>query len=168
VGACACGPRYPLPALCALVYDRVVPYAPRRPGRPKKLSDPDLACLAVAPVLVGTELEGGLRMCHARPEQLSLHPRHQPHVYALAARRLPARSACIWRDWSIGGPAKRFTHLMVPPSGATGVLPRPIRNLNDRSDETSRSDQASASGTAAGQCWILEVHGRLVAILPAT
>jgi len=43
-----------LTALYVLIDDHVIPPAgPRRPGRPKKLSDAELACLAVAQVLLG-------------------------------------------------------------------------------------------------------------------
>jgi hypothetical protein len=42
-----------LTALYVLIDDHVVPSGRRRPGRPKKLSDAELACLAVAQVLLG-------------------------------------------------------------------------------------------------------------------
>jgi hypothetical protein len=44
--------------------DHVIPSAPRRPGRPKKLSDAELVCLAVAQVLLGARSEHHwLRLC---------------------------------------------------------------------------------------------------------
>ena len=54
-------------ALYVLIDDHVIPSGRRRPGRPKKLSDAELVCLAVAQVLLGARSEHHwLRMCHAR------------------------------------------------------------------------------------------------------
>ena len=46
-----------LTALYVLVDDHVIPSGRRRPGRPKKLSDAELVCLAVAQVLLGARSE---------------------------------------------------------------------------------------------------------------
>jgi hypothetical protein len=50
-----------------VVDDHVVAAEARRPGRPKKLTDSELVCLAVAQVLLGARSEHHwLRMCYAR------------------------------------------------------------------------------------------------------
>ena len=46
-----------LTALYVLIDDHVIPPGQRRPGRPKKLSDAELVCLAVAQVLLGARSE---------------------------------------------------------------------------------------------------------------
>ena len=46
-----------LTALYVLIDDHVIPSGRRRPGRPKKLSDAELVCLAVAQVLLGARSE---------------------------------------------------------------------------------------------------------------
>jgi hypothetical protein len=51
----------------------------RGPSRPKKLSDAELACLAVAQVLLGARSEHHwLRMCYARLGHLFPYLPHQP------------------------------------------------------------------------------------------
>jgi hypothetical protein len=53
--------------LYVLVDDGVVPPEQPRPGRPKRLSDAELVCLAVAQVLLGARSEHHwLRLCYAR------------------------------------------------------------------------------------------------------
>src|SRR5215470_12532440 len=42
-----------LTALYVEIDDHVIPSGPRRPGQPKRLSDAELVCLAVAQVLLG-------------------------------------------------------------------------------------------------------------------
>jgi hypothetical protein len=54
-----------LTALYVLIDDRVVPAGQRRAGRPKRLSDAELVCLAVAQVLLGARSEHHwLRLCY--------------------------------------------------------------------------------------------------------
>ncbi len=55
-------------ALYVLVDDHVIPAEQRRgPGRPKKLTDAELVCLAVAQVLLGARSEHHwMRTCYAR------------------------------------------------------------------------------------------------------
>lgn len=56
-----------LTALYVLIDDHVIPPRQRRPGRPKKLTDAELVCLAVAQVLLGALSEHHwLRTCYAR------------------------------------------------------------------------------------------------------
>lgn len=56
-----------LTALYVVVDDHVVPSGPRRLGRPKRLSDAELVCLAIAQVLLGARSEHHwLRMCYGR------------------------------------------------------------------------------------------------------
>jgi hypothetical protein len=56
-----------LTALYVVVDDHMVPSGPPGPGRPKKLSDSELVCLAVAQVLPGARSEHHwLRLCCAR------------------------------------------------------------------------------------------------------
>jgi hypothetical protein len=54
-------------ALYVEIDDRVIPPGRRGPGQPKRLSDAELVCLAVAQVLLGARSEHHwLRMCYAR------------------------------------------------------------------------------------------------------
>jgi hypothetical protein len=56
-----------LTALYVLIDDHVIPSGPLRPGHPKKLSDAELVCLAVAQVLLGARAQHHwLGMCYAR------------------------------------------------------------------------------------------------------
>jgi hypothetical protein len=56
-----------LRALYVLIDDHVILSGPRRPGRPKRLSDAGLVCVAVAQVLLGARSEHHwLRMCYGR------------------------------------------------------------------------------------------------------
>ncbi len=68
-----------LTALYVLIDDHVIPCGPRRPGHPKKLSDAELVCLAVAQVLLGARNEHHwLRMCQARLGHLFPYLPKQP------------------------------------------------------------------------------------------
>jgi len=82
-----------LTALYVPIDDHVVPAGPR-PGHPKKPSDAELACLAVAQVLLGARSEHHwLRMCYARlghlfpylPKQPGYHKRLKAAGPPLAA-----------------------------------------------------------------------------------
>ena len=69
------------------------PFAPGWPGQPKRLSDAELACLAVAQVLPGARSEHHwLRICYGRPGHLFSYLPHQPgcHKRLKAARLLLA------------------------------------------------------------------------------
>jgi hypothetical protein len=72
--------------LYVLIDDHVIPPEQRRAGRPKKLTDAELVCLAVAQVLLGARSEHHwLRMCYARlghlfpylPKEPGYHKRAQ-------------------------------------------------------------------------------------------
>ncbi len=68
-----------LTALYVLVDDHVIPPGPRRPGHPKRLTDAELVCLAVAQVLLGARSEHHwLRMCYGRLGHLFPYLPHQP------------------------------------------------------------------------------------------
>ena len=68
-----------LTALYVLIDDHVIPSAQRRPGRPKKLTDAELVCLAVAQVLLGARSEHHwLRMCYGRLGNLFPYLPNQP------------------------------------------------------------------------------------------
>src|SRR5215813_5452079 len=68
-----------LTALYVLIDDHVIPSGQRKPGRPKKLSDAELVCLAVAQVLLGARSEHHwLRMCYGRLGHLFPYLPHQP------------------------------------------------------------------------------------------
>jgi hypothetical protein len=57
-----------LTALYVLIDDHVIASGQRRRGHPKKLSDSEPVCLAVAQVLLGARSEHHwLRLCYARP-----------------------------------------------------------------------------------------------------
>jgi hypothetical protein len=56
-----------LTELYVLIDDQVIAPARPRPGRPKRLTDAELVCLAVAQVLLGAGSEHHwLRLCYAR------------------------------------------------------------------------------------------------------
>jgi hypothetical protein len=60
-------PGHLLTALYVLINDHVITSGQRRPGHPKRLSDAELVCLAVAQVLLGARSEHHwLRMCYGR------------------------------------------------------------------------------------------------------
>ena len=66
-------------ALYVLIDDHVIPPTQRRPGRPKRLSDAELVCLAVAQVLLGARSEHHwLRLCYGRLGHLFPYLPHQP------------------------------------------------------------------------------------------
>ena len=68
-----------LTALYVLIDDHVIPSGRPGPGRPKKLTDAELVCLAVAQVLLGARSEHHwLRMCYARLGHLFPYLPHQP------------------------------------------------------------------------------------------
>ncbi len=68
-----------LTALYVLIDDHVIEPGRRRPGHPKRLSDAELVCLAVAQVLLGARSEHQwLRMCYARLGHLFPYLPKQP------------------------------------------------------------------------------------------
>jgi Transposase DDE domain len=80
-----------LRALYVLIDDHVIPSGQRRPGRPKRLSDAELVCLAVAQVLLGARSEHHwLRMCYGRLGHLFPYLPKQPgcHKRLVAAAPL--------------------------------------------------------------------------------
>ena len=80
-----------LTALYVLIDDHVICSGQRRPGRPKKLSDAELVCLAVAQVLLGARSEHHwLRLCYVRLGHLFPYLPHQPgyHKRLVAAAPL--------------------------------------------------------------------------------
>lgn len=97
-----------LTALYVLVDDHIIPAHQRRPGRPKKLSDAELVCLAVAQVLLGARSEHHwLRMCYARlghlfpylPKQPGYHKRLKAAAPLICKATLYLASLCpSWTD----------------------------------------------------------------------
>ena len=97
-----------LTALYVLIDDHVIGSARRRPGRPKKLSDAELACLAVAQVLLGARSEHHwLRLCYGRlghlfpylPKQPGYHKRLKAAAPLLAeVMDYLAREVPSWHD----------------------------------------------------------------------
>ena len=68
-----------LTALYVLIDDHVIPSGQRHPGHPKKLSDAELVCLAVAQVLLGARSEHHwLRICYGRLGRLFPYLPKQP------------------------------------------------------------------------------------------
>lgn len=81
-----------LTELYVLIDDHVIGPERRRPGRPKKLSDAELVCLAVAQVLLGARSEHHwLRMCYARLGHLFPYLPKQPGYH----KRLKAATPLI-------------------------------------------------------------------------
>src|SRR6185437_1436534 len=88
-----------LTALCVLIDDHVIPSGRRRPGRPKKLSDAELVCLAVTQVLRGARSEHHwLRMCYARLGHLFPYLPHQPGITSGSRRPRRCWPRC-WTTW---------------------------------------------------------------------
>ena len=121
---CDARPGYPLTALYVEIDDHVIPSGRRGAGQPKKLSDAELVCLAVAQVLLGARSERHwLRMCYARlghlfpylPKQPGYHKRLKAAGPLLAAAmdRL-ARQSPSWHD------QVRLTGATPVPCGAPG------------------------------------------------
>lgn len=83
-----------LTELYVLIDDHVIPPERGRAGRPKKLSDAELVCLAVAQVLLGARSEHHwLRMCYARLGHLFPYLPKQPGYH----KRLKAAAPLICR-----------------------------------------------------------------------
>jgi len=81
-----------LTALYVLIDDHVIPSGQRRPGHPKKLSDAELVCLAVAQVLLGARSEHHwMRLCYARLGHLFPYLPKQPGYH----KRLTAAAPLI-------------------------------------------------------------------------
>ena len=81
-------------ALYVLVDDHVIPAEGRRTGRPKKLSDAELVCLAVAQVLLGARSEHHwMRTCYARLGHLFPYLPNQPGYH----KRVKAAAPLICR-----------------------------------------------------------------------
>jgi hypothetical protein len=97
-----------LTALYVLIDDHVIPSARRRPGRPKKLPDAELVCLAVAQVLLGARSEHHwLRMCYGRlghlfpylPRQPGYHKRVKAAAPLICKTTLYLATLCpSWQD----------------------------------------------------------------------
>ncbi|MFQ6229332.1 IS982 family transposase [Nocardia sp. NPDC002869] len=97
-----------LTALYVLVDDHVVPAGRRRPGRPKKLTDAELVCLAVAQVLLGARSEHHwVRMCRVRlahlfpylPKQPGYHKRIKAAAPLICASMRYLATLCpSWTD----------------------------------------------------------------------
>jgi hypothetical protein len=68
-----------LTARYVLIDDHVMPSGQRRPGHPKKLSDAELVCLAVAQVLLGARSERDwIRQCYKAAGAPVPYLPHQP------------------------------------------------------------------------------------------
>jgi DDE family transposase len=97
-----------LTALYVLVDDHVIEPGPRRPGHPKRLSDAELVCLAVAQVLLGARSEHHwLRMCYGRlghlfpylPKQPGYHKRIKAAAPLICATMVHLATLCpSWSD----------------------------------------------------------------------
>jgi hypothetical protein len=86
-----------LTALYVLIDDHVLQPGRRRPGHPKRLTDAELVCLAVAQVLLGARSEHHwLRMCRARLGHLFPYLPKQPgyHKRLKAAAPLICQATC--------------------------------------------------------------------------
>lgn len=97
-----------LTALYVLVDDHVIPPRQRTPGRPKKLTDAELVCLAVAQVLLGARSEHHwLRLCYGRlghlfpylPKQPGYHKRIKAAAPLICQTSLYLATLCpSWGD----------------------------------------------------------------------
>ncbi|MCA1677101.1 MAG: IS982 family transposase [Actinobacteria bacterium] len=94
--------------LYVLIDDHIIPAGQRRAGRPKKLTDAELVCLAVAQVLLGARSEHHwLRMCYARlghlfpylPKQPGYHKRLKAATPLICQTMLHLATLCpSWTD----------------------------------------------------------------------
>jgi hypothetical protein len=85
-----------LTALYVEIDDHVIPSGRRRPGQPKRLSDAELVCLAVAQVLLGARSEHHwLRLCYARLGHLFPYLPHQPGYHKRLKAAGPLLAATI-------------------------------------------------------------------------
>ncbi len=85
-----------LTALYVLIDDHVIPSGRRAPGWPKKLSDAELVCLAVAQVLLGARSEHHwLRMCYAQLGHLFPYLPHQPGYHKRLKAAGPLLAAAL-------------------------------------------------------------------------
>ena len=97
-----------LTALYVVIDDHVIPSGSRRPGHPKRLSDAELVCLAVAQVLLGARSEHHwLRMCYGRlghlfpylPKQPGYHKRVKAAAPLICEATLYLATLCpSWQD----------------------------------------------------------------------
>jgi hypothetical protein len=97
-----------LTALYVLIDDHVLEPGRRRPGHPKKLSDAELVCLAVAQVLLGARSEHHwLRLCYGRlghlfpylPKQPGYHKRLKAAAPLICQATLYLATLCpSWAD----------------------------------------------------------------------
>ena len=97
-----------LTALYVEIDDHVIPSGRRRPGGPKRLSDAELVCLAVAQVLLGARSEHHwLRMCYGRlghlfpylPKQPGYHKRVKAAAPLICRATLHLATLCpSWAD----------------------------------------------------------------------
>jgi hypothetical protein len=97
-----------LVALYVLIDDHVIPPQQRRVGRPKKLTDAELVCLAVAQVLLGARSEHHwLRLCYGRlghlfpylPKQPGYHKRLKAAAPLICQTMLCLATLCpSWAD----------------------------------------------------------------------
>src|SRR5438046_8410865 len=89
-----------LTALYVEIDDHVIPTGRRGPGQPKRLSDAELVCLAVAQVLLGARSEHHwLRMCYGRLGQPATTSRHAWLPARIPAPEHPRRPAIAVRLW---------------------------------------------------------------------
>jgi len=85
-----------LTALYVFVDDHVIPAGQRRPGRPKRLSDAELVCLAVAQVLLGFPSQHHwLRFCYGRLGGLFPYLPKQPGYHKRLIAAGPLLSAAM-------------------------------------------------------------------------
>jgi hypothetical protein len=83
-------------ALYVEIDDHVIVSGRRRPGQPKRLSDAELVCLAVAQVLLGARSEHHwLRMCYARLGHLFPYLPHQPGYHKRLKAAAPLLAAVM-------------------------------------------------------------------------
>ena len=131
-----------LTALYVLIDDHVIPSGQRGPGRPKKRSDAELVCLAVAQVLLGARSEHHwLRLCYARLGHLFPYLPHQPGYHKRLKAAAPllaaamdylAREVPSWHDQvrlidatrcRVAPPGRRSNARSWPGGPATGTAP---------------------------------------------
>ena len=83
-------------ALYVEIDDHMIGSGLRRPGQPKKLSDAELVCLAVAQVLLGACSEHHwLRLCYGRLGHLFPYLPEQPGYHRRLTKAAPLLAAAI-------------------------------------------------------------------------
>ena len=154
-------------ALYVEIDDHVIEAGRRRPGHPKRLTDAELVCLAVAQVLLGARSEHHwLRLCYGRLGHLFPYLPHQPGYHKRLKAAAPllaavmshlARQCPSWYDQvrlidatPVPCGSSRETVQRSDPGRATERSPRGRPRLGQRQQPERGTERAERQSTGAG------------------